>query len=244
MLHLKNSTKNLITPWPFSIWWQVKRFFAQEYNSPTTFPCLLYHKSAALMSHKLYDTREFAPRDKTLCAVKCELRHFSKGVPAATSQKYYPAENFPRSVRFSTNPVAGSQVTLSSFQLKTTNTVCPLQTGKLAKGISGSRGVPSCPRVMAATTEQWLILVLIFWQQGLSPEDHPSFTKWSAKHRICFSPHHKNLGYTCNLLLFNFPPVRTLTTTTVRLPMDEIIKSKPRKPQAWFTLGPVMDWQQ
>lgn len=121
----------------------MKCFFAQAFNSPTTFPCLLHHRSTALMSHKLRDTGEFALRDTTLCAVKCELLHFSKGVPAATSQKYYPAENFPRSARFPINPVAGSQVTFSSFQLKTTKTVCRVQVDKQENRISGSQCIPS-----------------------------------------------------------------------------------------------------
>lgn len=95
------------------------------------------------MSHKLCDTREFALRDTTLCAVKYELLHFSKGVPAATSQKYCPAEHFPRSARFPINPVAGSQVTFSSFQLKTTETVCRVQADKEENRISGLRCKPS-----------------------------------------------------------------------------------------------------
>lgn len=140
---LQNATQHLITPKPFSLWGQVKWFSAQEYNSPTTFPCLLSYKSAALMSHKLCDRREFALRDTTLCAMKGELLHFSKGVPAATSQKYYPAEHFPRSARFPINPMAGSQVTVSSFQLKTTETVCWVQVDKEENRISGLHCKPS-----------------------------------------------------------------------------------------------------
>lgn len=90
------------------------------YKSPITFPCLLYHKSTALLSHKLYDTRELAWRDMILRAVKCELLRFSKGVPAVTSQKYCPAENFPRSFGVSINPAwRAVKSHFFSFQLKT-----------------------------------------------------------------------------------------------------------------------------
>ena len=75
-------------------------FSVQEYHSPTASPCLLYHKSTALVSHKLCDTRKSALRDTTLCAVKCELLRFSKGVLTATSQKYYPAGDLLRSFPF------------------------------------------------------------------------------------------------------------------------------------------------
>ena len=70
------------------------------------------------MSHKLCDTRELTLRDTTLGAVKCELLHFSKGVPAATSQKYYPAEAFLRSLRFLPRRTMPAGGTVKSYFLR------------------------------------------------------------------------------------------------------------------------------
>ena len=114
------------------------------------------------MSHKLCDTRELVLRDTALCAVKCELLHFSKGIPAATSQKYCPAEAFLRSLRF------------------LPRRTMPAGRGTLRSSL-GHRYKSREPRVSCHNLRKTLRLLL---QRVLSP-DFPTMTRehlWAPPH--------------------------------------------------------------
>lgn len=136
----------------------------------------------------------------------------------ATSQKYYPAENFLQSFWFSRNPVEGTEKShclpfnSKPKQNKTVNNSKHLQ-GTNRQRLSQSCCVP--PSVPNSNLRATAVTdaggdSLAHWQHKISedkgsPQDHQSFRKWLAKHRMYFQFRPRNLGAYVLLLCFNFP---------------------------------------